>query len=84
MTVKTRAILSALTLAAYLVFLKLFVLVESPLKGAISAQQLNDTVTSYSVNKASENGAIETAAVVTVLFVLVLIWATAFRSNKNN
>jgi hypothetical protein len=84
MTVKIRAILSALTLAAYFLFLKLFVLVESPLKGAISAQQLNDTVTSYAANQAAQNRVIETTAAVILVVILFGIWAFPFRSNKTN
>ncbi len=71
---KTRLILSSITLFIYLAFLRLYSLVESPVAGVVTANQLNDTVSAHVIAKSIREGDIQAGALILLIVTFVVIW----------
>jgi hypothetical protein len=72
---KTRLFLTAITFVLYFIFNSIFAVVEAPIKGALNAQQMHDTVEGYAIAQASANNYIETVIFVGLVILLVIIWS---------
>lgn len=85
---KTRIVLSLLTIAFAWIAEAIYRLFYSPITGVATAQTVNDDVQSYALAKFIRDGGVENSIFYLTLFVLLLIWISPicnlFKSNKNN
>jgi hypothetical protein len=84
-----RIIFTLLLALVCIVGVNLFDLLESPIKGALTAQQLDDTLTSYMSNRAMADDVVLRIFVFSFLIILALIWLNPlmnyfFPENKTN
>lgn len=71
---KTRIVLTALLAALYGLSVHLMGMIYSPMTGAIHAQQLDDTASSYAMASMIRNGDFRTAMFWIFLFLLLMVW----------
>ena len=85
MIIKTKIFLTVLLGLVYLLFSKTFAIVESPIRGVVTSNQLNDTTSGYMAAQAVQNNYLQTGGLFVSVVLLVLIWAFPVKNkNKNN
>lgn len=80
----TKIILSIILLIIYAIVVLSWSIVESPVKGAIAAQQLNDTMSSYVANQVVNSNGIGYIVVFGHLFLQGLIWFPYARFSRSS
>lgn len=71
---KMKLVLTAMVVLLYGVFLNLYNLYESPIRGTANAQQLNDSVHDYAWGKFVASDGIPHLAFWVMILVLAIIW----------
>jgi len=82
--VKKAFIYTFLIVILYFIYLFCYGLVVSPMSGAVTASQLNDTASSYVIAKAFQENILTNTVGLICLLIVSLIWTPViFGKNKN-
>lgn len=83
MKLKTRIVLTSITIISYILARASWCQIESPLRGIATANQLNDTLESYAVFNSISNNGIETVLFLILILVLSCIWWNVNKKDVN-
>lgn len=81
MTIKVKVFFTVLLGLVYLLFSKAYALVDSPIRGVVTANQLNDTTSSYVAAQAVQNNYAQNIGLIVTFAILCGIWLLV--PNKN-
>ncbi len=85
MKTNTKIVLTSLITGAYFGGMSLWHLIQSPVVGAATAAQLNDTASSYTEARFFNQGGVEYGFLFLLLITLSFVWFFPFsQNNKNN
>lgn len=82
MKIKTRIILTVVTVFVYLTLAEFWQIVESPIRGASNAAQLNDTLPSYAWSRFVAANGVESTLKWATIGIVCLVWISLLTKTK--
>jgi len=74
---KFKLVLTAIVCIVYTIFMNIYNLYESPIRGVANAQQLNNSVHDYALGNFVAHDSVPHIAILVLVLALVIIWVSS-------